>query len=269
VRIVRNIPDWLIYLILLVIIIGNVTLKSRPNIPPMVPPELGAALPNAMPTDPALMVEIDEPSSGIGTAFAVDNQGTWLTARHVVDSCDTVGLRLGGGKHVIMDAVKISKDTDTAVLVSRWKRAPFARDFNTRRQIGERAYLIGFPQGRPGELAGKLIGRHRMLTRGRYRTTEPVLVWSEIGRSRGLDGSIGGLSGGPVFDKDGEIIGLVAAESIRRGRVYTVAPKSLAKVLSPLEQKPGADAITVENYGRRADSYRRARRIAQVVCLVK
>ncbi len=268
-RIIRRIPDWLIYLLLLVIIIGNVMAKSRPEVVPMAPPELGPALPNARPSDPALIVEIDVPKSGVGTAFAVDNEGTWLTARHVVDSCDTVGLRLDSGKLVIMDAVKISKDSDTAVLTSRWKRMPFARDFHGPRQIGERGFLLGFPQGRPGEVAGKLIGRHRMLIRGRYRTAEPVLAWAEIGRSRGLDGSIGGLSGGPVFDTDGEIIGLVAAESSRRGRVYTVAPQSLAKILSPLSTQPESDPIALETYGRRADSYRRSRRIAQVVCLVK
>lgn len=268
-RIIRRIPDWLIYLLLLVIIIGNVMAKSRPEVEPMAPPELGPALPNARPTDPALIVEIDVPKSGVGTAFAVDDNGTWLTARHVVDSCDTVGLRLGGGKQVIMDAVKVSKDSDTAVLTSRWKRAPFARDLRGPRQIGERGFLLGFPQGRPGEVAGKLIGRHRMMIRGRYRTAEPVLAWAEIGRSRGLEGSIGGLSGGPVFDTDGEIIGLVAAESPRRGRVYTVAPQSLAKALKPLSVQPAHDAIGIENYGRRADSYRRSRRIAQVVCLVK
>jgi len=269
VRIVRSIPDWLIYFLLLVIIIGNVMGKSGTDTAPMMPPELGPALPNAKPSDPTLIVEIDVPHSGVGTAFAVDNEGTWMTARHVVDSCSSVGLRLGGNKLVKMDVVKVSGDTDTALLISRWKRAPLARDFTSRRQIGERGFLIGFPQGRPGEVAGKLIGRQRMLIRGRYRTAEPVLAWAEIGRSRGLEGSIGGLSGGPVFDKDGEVIGLVAAESVRRGRVYTVAPGSLAKALSPLRNQPKSDPIAIENYGRRADSYRRDRRIAQVVCLVK
>jgi len=269
VRIVRFIPDWLIYLLLLVIIIGNVMSQSGTGVVPMAPPELGPALPNAKPTDPALIVEIDDPHSGVGTAFAVDNHGTWMTARHVVDSCSSVGLRLGGNKLVKMDVVKISKDSDTALLISRWKRAPFARDFNNQRQIGERGFLVGFPQGQPGEVAGELIGRHRMLIRGRYRTAEPVLAWAEIGRSRGLEGSIGGLSGGPVFDKDGEVIGLVAAESTRRGRVYTVAPSSLAKALGPLSSSPVSEPMAVENYGRRADNYRRARRIAQVVCLVE
>ena len=268
-RIVHFIPDWLIYFLLLVIIIGNVMSRSDKGGVSMPPPQLGPALPNAKPTDPSLIVEIDAPHSGIGTAFAVDNDGTWMTARHVVDSCSSVGLRLGGNTQVKMDVVKLSNDSDTALLISRWKRAPLARDFASRRQIGERGFFIGFPQGRPGEVAGELIGRHRMLIRGRYRTAEPVLAWAEIGRSRGLEGSIGGLSGGPVFDKDGEVIGLVAAESPRRGRVYTVAPSSLAKVLAPLSTAPASEPIAIENYGRQADSYRRARRIAQVVCLVE
>ena len=281
-RIVHILPDWLIYFLLLVIIIGNVMRKSDIGDMPMAPPELGPALPNAKPSDPALIVEIDAPHSGIGTAFAVDNNGTWMTARHVVDSCSSVGLRLGGNKLVKMDVVKISSDSDTALLISRWKRAPLARDFTSQRQIGERGFLIGFPQGYPGEVAGELIGRHRMLIRGRYRTAEPVLAWAEISRSRGLEGSIGGLSGGPVFDKDGEVIGLVTAESPRRGRVYTVAPSSLAKALGSLSNPPASnppasnppasnpdpDPMAIENYGRRADNYRRARRIAQVVCLV-
>ena len=268
-RLFRKIPDWLIYLALLVIIIGNVMGKSRPDHVPIAPPELGEALPNMRPTDPALIVEIDAPHAGMGTAFAVDNDGTWITARHVVDSCDKVLLKLGGLKYVEVDKVDISQNTDVAVLTSHWKREPLARDVNNRRQTGERGYFMGFPQGKPGEVAGKLIGRHRMLIRGRYRSAEPVLAWAEIGRSRGLTGSIGGLSGGPVFDKDGEIIGLVSAESSpRRGRVYTVAPRSLAKSLPPLMQLPDADPVALDTYGQIADKYRRERRIAKVICML-
>ena len=215
-----------------------------------------------------VLVEIDVPKSGVGTAFAVDRNGTWMTARHVVDSCDQVALKLSGGKYVKMDKVTLSSDVDIALLTSRWKRKPLARDFDGRRQVGERGFFIGFPQGQPGEAAGKLLGRHRMVIRGRYRTAEPILAWAEIGRTQNLKGSLGGLSGGPVFDKDGEVIGLVTAESPRRGRIYTVAPRSLAATLSPLTTEPERAPITLSDYGRRADSFRRARRVAKVVCLV-
>ncbi len=264
---VGKIPDWLIYLVLLIIIMAGVMSRSsQTNTSP--PPELGPALPNTHPTDKTVLVEIDAPTSGIGTAFAVDNNGTWMTARHVVDGCDQVGLALNRGQYVKMGKIIVASDVDIALLSSRWKRKPLARDFESVRQLGEHGFFIGFPQGKPGEAVGKLLGRHKMVIRGRYRTSEPILAWAEIGRTQGLKGSLGGLSGGPVFDKDGELVGLVTAESPRRGRVYTVAPRSLAAALSPLSTKPGRQAITLGDYGRRADSLRRARRVAKVVCLV-
>jgi hypothetical protein len=107
-----------------------------------------------------------------------------------------------------------------------------------------------------------------MRVKGRYRTNEPILAWAEAGRSNGLTGSLGGLSGGPVLDKDGEIIGVVAAESIRRGRVYSVAPRNLRAVIN--ENKAyKARMISLKSYGLQADEYRRNRQIAQVVCLVE
>ena len=268
-RFIYSIPDWLIYFLLLALIIGNVSRGSTRTKTPAPPPKLGPSLPNVKPTDTTVLVELDAPHSGVGTAFATDAKGGWMTARHVVDGCDQVGLRLENRKYVKMDTVRTSKKSDTAFMKSRWKREPLAQDFRSQRNIGEHGFFMGFPQGKPGELAGKLLGRHRMMVRGRYRTSEPILAWTEMSRSRGLEGSIGGLSGGPVFDADGEVIGLVAAESPRRGRIYTVAPRSLDDELRDLTKQPKRDGIDVKNYGRRADTYRRDRRIAQVVCVVK
>ena len=265
----RRIPDWLIYGLLLAFILSNAMNRSGGRDAPLPPPELGPSLPNARPSDPSVIVEIQKPASGVGTAFAIDKDGTWLTARHVVDSCDQVGLRLGGKKYVKTGLPEVSRKSDTALISSEWKRPPLARDFETRRTVGERGFFIGFPQGQPGEVAGKLLGRHRMIVRGRYRSNERVLAWAEIGRTQNLKGSLGGLSGGPAFDQDGEVIGLVAAESPRRGRIYTVAPASLSALLPPLDKTPDADPISMDNYGREADGFRRARRVAQVICLVQ
>lgn len=268
----RRLSDWFTYAMLLAIIIINVMGRSERERTPTPPPELGPALPKAKPSDPQLIVELDAPSSAVGTAFAIDDKGTWLTARHVVDGCDQVALELGKRKYVKVRVQKVSRESDTALLISKWKRPPFARDFFTRRQVGERGYFLGFPQGNPGELTGTLLGRHRMTVRGRYKSSEQVLAWVETGRSKGLNGSIGGISGGPVFDKDGEIIGLVTAESPRRGRVYTVAPASLAKIVSRAAAQADtvkADIFTPQNYHVRANKYRSSRRIAQAICLVK
>jgi len=261
----RKIPDWLFYLIIVILIYANSNRASEKIDPPSPPPELGAMLPSESPRDERVVVTVDRPRSGIGTAFAIDDDGRWVTARHVVDSCSEVGINIGGRK-ILRATTKVSHNSDTAILLSEWSRRPLANDLYSNRLIGERGYFFGFPQGRPGEVVGALLARNRMLVRGRYKSDESILAWSEISRTKGLFGSLGGLSGAPVMDKDGEVIGVVSAESPRRGRIYTVAPENLRNLIT--SRTPAPQALSLETYGLRADKLRRDRRIAQVVCMV-
>jgi len=262
----RRIPDWLIYLVIIGVFYLNANRASEPVETPPPPPDLGPLLPSETPRDQVVYVKVDEPQSGTGTAFAIDNKGTWLTARHVVDSCDQVGLEISLGRVLKVD-VDVSAQSDTAILSAKWKRAPLPGDLNSQRQVGEMGYFFGFPQGRPGEVAGRLLSRGRMEVRGRYRNSEPVLTWVEKGRTSGLIGTLGGLSGGPALDRDGEVVGVVTAESPRRGRIYTVAPRNLRQLM-PSEAN-GSQMIALNTYGILADRLRRERRVAKVLCYVK
>ncbi len=263
-----RIPDWLIYFLIVWLVylnaLRNAAIHDAPQPPP--PPELGPILPSESPRDHSVMVSVDSPKSGLGTAFAIDHDGHWLTARHVVDGCQAVGIHIG--KQALKANTQISPDSDTAILSTDWKRQPLKADLNTPRHIGELGFFFGFPQGKPGEIVGELLGRHRLIVRGRYDNEEPILAWTEIGRTRGLVGSLGGLSGAPVLDIDGEVIGLVSAESIRRGRVYTVAPRNLRELITDNDDAQ-AETIELERYGQQADRYRRDRRITKVICLVE
>jgi S1-C subfamily serine protease len=261
----RKIPDWLIYLVIVIAIYANANRASKSIDSPPPPPELGPMLPSQTPRDEKVMVNVKAADSGIGTAFAIDGGGRWMTARHVVDSCDQVGINLGGNQVMRVESY-VSRDSDTAILTSNWKRKPLANDLFNTRQIGERGFFFGFPQGRPGEVIGALLARNRMLVRGRYRSDEAILAWSEIGRTKGLFGSLGGLSGAPVMDKDGEVIGVVSAESPRRGRIYTVAPENLQDLIKDRSTRP--EGLSLNTYGLQADRFRRERRIVQVVCFV-
>lgn len=261
-------PDWIIYGIVLVMFVWTAYGMEQDVLVPEPPisPELGPMLPSDSPRDEIVLVDVAPRQSGMGTAFSINDKGLWLTARHVVDSCDSVGLRIGMGRVVRVDA-QIVQNSDLAVLRSDWDRRPLPADLENQRQIGEIGYFFGFPQGKPGEVVGSLISRNRMKVRGRYTNDEAVLAWSELGRSRGLSGSLGGLSGAPVLDKDGEIIGVVSAESPRRGRIYSVAPRYLRGIITD----PGTtiEPLSLETYGVGADRLRRDRRVAQVICLVK
>lgn len=265
----RHIPDWLIYGAIVLLIYLNAARTSGNQHAPQPPPpvELGPLLPTDSPSDAAVVVEMGIPHSAIGTAFAVDDAGTWITARHVVDECDEVVLQLSPRKAIRVSA-DITPGSDTAILTSKWSRNPLPTDLYSDRRLGEHGFFFGFPQGRPGEAAAKLLGRHKMIVRGRYNTQEPILAWTEIGRTRGLVGSIGGMSGGPVLDADGEVIGVVAAESPRRGRIYSVAPRNL-RGLVPANVDTVPSPIAITSYGTEADRLRRSRQISQVRCYVE
>jgi S1-C subfamily serine protease len=259
------IPDWLIYLGIVIAMVAYAN-WDKPTITPAPPlPDLGPLLPSESPRDERILVQIDEPKSGIGTAFASSDDGEWVTARHVVDSCQNIGIKVTSRQLLRIDHTEIFQDTDLARLTSGWTRTPLPTDLDSPRTVGETGYFFGYPQGQPGEVVASLLSRGRMQVRGRYRTDESVLVWSELSRSRGLMGSLGGLSGGPVLDKDGELIGVVAAETPRRGRVYTVSPRNLSRVIAPTNSP--AVPLDLKGYALQADRLRRDRRIAQVVCL--
>jgi len=262
----RKIPDWLIYLVIIIALYASANQGSErlESFPP--PPEIGPMLPSETPRDERVIVNVKRADSGVGTAFAIDNNGRWMTARHVVDSCDQVGVDIGGRKVLRVESY-VSDDSDTAILTGAWKRKPLASDLYNNRQIGERGFFFGFPQGRPGEVVGSLLARNRMIVRGRYKSDEAILAWSEIARTKGIFGSLGGLSGAPVMDKDGEVIGVVSAESPRRGRIYTVAPENLQELFKDRSATP--QTLSMNTYGLQADRFRRERRIAQVICIVE
>lgn len=261
----RRIPDWLIYAVLLVMLVHGAQRSQQDVVSPLPPPQLGPILSTQTPRDERIIVTVDKPRAGVGTAFAIDDDGRWMTARHVVDSCTDVGVKISSRK-ILRAEVEIIKEADLAILTSEWSRQPLPHDVNTDRRVGETGFFFGYPQGKPGEVVGALLGRSRMTVRGRYRSDEGVLAWSELARTRGLFGSLGGLSGSPVLDKDGEVIGVVSAESPRRGRIYTVAPKYLRRHLT--EKSGGPEELSLDSYGLQADKLRRDRRVAQVICLV-
>jgi S1-C subfamily serine protease len=207
----------------------------------------------------------------MGSAFAISPDGWWLTARHVVDGCEAVGLIVSRGAAARVTDVKRALFADIALLKTDSAPVALAIDTSERRfQNGQRAFHVGFPQGRPGEAYSRLIGRETLIARGRYDIEEPVLAWAEMGRTSGLRGSLAGISGGPAIAANGQVIGITVAESARRGRIYTAAPSSITRLLRVEQiEAEGAPAerLTPDNYGQASDDLRRTLAVAQVVCV--
>jgi S1-C subfamily serine protease len=270
----RLIPDWLLYLIVVAaIIFALFRAGERADAPAPLPDaiESGSYLPPPSVYDPEVLVEVGPISSGVGTAFAISEEGWWLTSRHVVDGCGNVGLVIARGQAIPVQDVKRALFADLALL--RTNRAPAALAIDTSErnfQIGQRAFHVGFPQAQPGEAYSRLIGREILVAHGRYESEEPVLVWAELGRTTGLRGSLSGISGGPTLAANGQVIGVTIAESARRGRVYSAAPSSIQRFLTVERVEADGDPaprLTSDNYGPEADNLRRALAVAQVICV--
>jgi serine protease Do len=269
-----RLPDWLIYAAVVVALlfaaIGRQERTDAPAAPPPAPELEGAALGPASPFDPAVVVEVsDKVEPGAGTAFSIGDSGVWVTARHVVDGCAQAAIVVAPGRGVAA-TVTIDPNSEAALLTTDGGAPALPLGLTAGLRRGERAFHPGFPQGRPGEASSRLIGRENLVVHGRGARTEAVLVWAETGRTDGLRGTLGGLSGAPALDAEGRVVGVTIAEAPRRGRIYTTAPELTARTLAANVKgsaPPQGGPITAENYGRVADDMRRSLRVAQVVCL--
>jgi len=279
-------------LILLVLIMGAAWLLGRVNdrsdsrlpskpaetfvAPPsdsIVEEEKGPLLPAPSPLDDQSMVEAQRAGPwSSGTGFAIGDDGVWLTARHVALGCERLGLVNGQDQELVAASlVYVSKRADVAILKTQGGPEPLALDLNEADlQLGATGFHIGFPQGQPGEVVSRLIGRELMITEGAWRGRENTLAWAEVSRSKGLRGTLGGLSGGPAFDARGNVVGITIAESLRRGRVITTSSDSVIQALKEARLSPKGEALATlqtNDIARVANRVRRDLKVIQVVCL--
>jgi S1-C subfamily serine protease len=277
-----KLPDWAIYAsVVAALVIASLSRRETADAPEAPPPVIeaeGGALGAASVFDPAIIVRASPtaaPALG-GTAFSVSSRGVWLTARHAVEGCRKVALMVNPGSGVVAD-VHLSGRGDVAVLTTLGGPPGLPLALNGPLHVGERGYHPGFPLGQPGEVTSRLIGRQTLVVRWPKRLrgshAEQVVAWAEAGRTEGLAGDLSGLSGAPVLDHKGYVVGLTLAEAPRRARLYSATPENIARSLRVLRLTPqqneqsAPQALTTENYGRSADTLRRDLQVAPVRCV--
>ena len=238
------------------------------------PHAAGPVLPKASRRDPLFTIETGEKANSTGTAFAIRDDGIWITARHVIDGCDKVGLIVSPRRAVKVSRILPHPRADMAMLWTRRTAPPLAISNDTLR-VRQEGFHFGFPQAKPGQVTSSLLGRRNMRTTGRYRHTEPVVAWAERRRVPSTD-SLGGISGGPALNANGEIVGVTVASSKRRGRVFTTAPISMDQLLSQANVKPAGRPSAGLNTGPADSNFidygsalRRQLTVAQVICRVE
>jgi serine protease Do len=163
-------------------------------------------LPAAPPGSPLDRFSGDEGPGAVtslGSGFIISPDGVVVTNNHVVDAADRIEVILQSGER--FEAAVVGRDpaTDIAVLRVRTRTPlPYVQmgDSDTAR-VGDIVLAIGNPFGLGGSLSvGVVSARNRNFDAGRY--DDFIQTDAAINR---------GNSGGPLFNVNGEVIGVNTA----------------------------------------------------------
>ncbi|HEY5608832.1 MAG TPA: serine protease [Alphaproteobacteria bacterium] len=249
---------------------------SPPPGPPPKPPRIRRPIPvEPSPTDPVFAVESPDelPKGASGTAFPINGRGAWMTAQHVTYECAQVGLLAAGGRNVLLARVAYAHPAADVAIITANRSAPPVAFSDAPLSEGQAAYSLGYPRGEVGAAYLQLLGRSRTKAGGRMPFASPTLTWAEVDRfPRDLD-TLGGMSGGPVVDEAGQVVGVLVAGSMRRGRALSIAPELLQQVRRDFAPADGAEPRPIDavRLGPRrlaqiAESAVRDQRVAKVYC---
>ena len=243
---------------------------AQPGPPPLalppVSPREGRPVPAPGANDPVSVIAEKEKVNAdtVGTAFAVATPGTWLTARHVVEDCNGIALAIDGTWRQAQ-IMALHPTADVALLRTASGVAPLPLGPTTL-LYDQDGFHVGYPKFQPGDVHSRLLGRTRVVHERREGAAENAYVWAEVERSPARDGSLGGMSGGVVLNRAGEIVGVTSAESSRRGRVTTSAPETLREMPLPPDRAGPGRTIAPDDFGQRGNEVRRASQVVRVFC---
>ena len=170
----------------------------------------------------------------LGSGFIIDSAGIVVTNNHVIDGADEITVTLQDGTSLKAKLVGRDERTDLAVLeVTPEKNKPLTAvsfgDSDASR-VGEWVLAIGNPFGLGGTVtAGIVSARGRDINQGPYDN----FIQTDAAINRGN-------SGGPLFNMDGEVIGINTAIYSPSGGSIGIGfsiPSNLAKtVVAQLRQ---------------------------------
>lgn len=188
-----------------------------------------------------------------GTAWSVGND-LWASARHVVEDCER--LQFAGGPWRAVTWAGRHPDADVAAV-----RASFARPIipiaAAVPQPGTPAFAVGYPQRQAGVMHLRLRGVERVKLAGRIGSAAPfrAYVWQvdRYPKIRGGSETVGGISGGPVIDRNGQAVGVAIFEAPRRQALGSVSLSDLRRTVGPTApgERVAVEPAAFDALGRR------------------
>ena len=164
-------------------------------------------------------------SSALGSGFIIDEKGIVVTNNHVIQDAEDIIIRVNGDKEFKAKVIGADPLSDIAVLQleTQEKFVPVKFGDSDKARIGDWVIAIGNPFGLGGTVTSGIISaRNRSIGLARYEDYIQT------------DASINsGNSGGPLFDMNGDVIGINTAILGRSGSIgigFSI-PSNSAKIV--------------------------------------
>ena len=185
-------------------------------------------------------------TSALGSGFIIDRDGTVVTNNHVIQGAEDIFVSVNGEKEYEAEILGADPLSDIAVLKikSKDKFSPVKFGNSDTARVGDWVIAIGNPFGLGGTVTSGIISaRNRSIGLSRYEDYIQT------------DASINsGNSGGPLFDMNGDVIGINTAILGQSGSIgigFSIPSNSAKKVISQLikfgETKRGWLGVRIQN----------------------
>ena len=190
----------------------------------------------------------DEPMSivdGLGSGVLISTDGKVLTAAHVVQTADVACVEFPDGQEITARVIGSDVQSDVALLQLKEVPkgvTPATLGDSDKVEVGDQIFVIGAPYGISQTLSvGHLSGRHRLNRTNQSTSVEFLQTDAAINT---------GNSGGPMFDMQGNVIGIVSSIMSHSGGAEGLAFATAANTAKQalLERKPfwsGIDGLVV------------------------
>ena len=168
-------------------------------------------------------------SSALGSGFIIDEKGIVITNNHVIQNAEDIVVIVNGDQEFKAKVIGADPLSDIAVLQleTKEKFIPVKFGDSDKARIGDWVIAIGNPFGLGGTVTSGIISaRNRSIGLSRYEDYIQT------------DASINsGNSGGPLFDMNGDVIGINTAILGRSGSVgigFSIPSNSATIVIDQL-----------------------------------
>jgi serine protease Do len=165
-------------------------------------------------------------SSALGSGFIINEAGIVITNNHVIQDSEDIVVRVDGNKEYKAKIIGADPLSDIAVLQieSKEKFIPVKFGDSDKARIGDWVIAIGNPFGLGGTVTSGIISaRNRSIGLSRYE--DYIQTDASINQ---------GNSGGPLFDMNGNVIGINTAILGQSGSIgigFSIPSNSAKKII--------------------------------------